>query len=63
MVFATKGTVDQTLLLLLVVIGFLMLLGISIVLIVVIAKPSALNAVPLIGDAMCQLLEGLGVGC
>jgi len=64
MVHVHKGEYsNQALILMLVIVGFLVLFGIAVVLIVVIGQPAALNSVPLIGDAMCQLLGGLGVQC
>ncbi|MFH0890207.1 MAG: hypothetical protein V1836_03660 [Candidatus Aenigmatarchaeota archaeon] len=63
MVSVFKGESDQALMMVLVIVGFVILLGIAIALVVVIGRPSAMNAVPLIGNSLCDLLKGLRVKC
>ncbi|MBI3413679.1 MAG: hypothetical protein HY051_06420 [Candidatus Aenigmarchaeota archaeon] len=61
---ASKGQVsDKVLLLALIVAGLLIILGAGVFLVVVAGKPAALNAIPMIGDALCDLMKGLRVGC
>ncbi len=61
---ANKGQAsDKVLLLALVVAGLVIILGAGIFLVVVIGKPAGLNAIPMIGDALCQLMKGLRIKC
>ncbi|MBI1972155.1 MAG: hypothetical protein HYS53_02540 [Candidatus Aenigmarchaeota archaeon] len=61
---ASKGQIgDKPLLLALVVAGLVIILGAGVLLVAVIGKPAGLNAVPLIGDALCQLMKGLRIQC
>jgi len=61
---ANKGQVsDKVLLLALVVAGLVIILGAGILIFVVVGKPFALNAIPMIGDALCDLLNGLRIKC
>lgn len=54
---------DKILLLALVVVGLVIILGIGIFLVAVVGKPAGLNAIPMIGDALCQLMKGLRIKC
>ncbi len=58
-----KGVSDDAMTMVLVVVGLVILLGIAIAIVVAVGKPAALNAVPLIGDAMCGLMKLLKAGC
>ncbi len=61
---ANKGQVsDKVLLLALVIAGLVIILGAGVLIFVVVGKPFALNAIPMIGDALCELLKGLRIGC
>lgn len=61
---ASKGQAsDKVLLLALVVVGLVIILGVGIFLVAVVGKPAGLNAVPMIGDALCQLMKGLRIKC
>ena len=64
MEYANKGQVsDKVLLLALVIAGLVIILGAGILIFVVAGKPFALNAIPMIGDALCELLRGLKISC
>ncbi|MBI2085152.1 MAG: hypothetical protein HYT71_01415 [Candidatus Aenigmarchaeota archaeon] len=54
---------DNVLMLALVVVGLLIILGAGIFIVAVVGKSAGLNSVPLIGDALCDLMKGLRVEC
>ncbi len=54
---------DQILMLALIVVGLLIIVGVGIFIIAVVGKSAGLNSVPLIGDALCDLMKGLRVKC
>ncbi len=63
MAHVRKGVSDDTMTMVLVVAGLVILLGTAIAIVVAVGRPAALNAAPLIGDAMCGLMKLLKASC
>ncbi|MBI4176847.1 MAG: hypothetical protein HY516_00610 [Candidatus Aenigmarchaeota archaeon] len=63
MVRAFKGQSDDALMVILMVVGLLLILGAAIMILVVMGKPAALKAIPMIGDALCEITKSLGANC